>query len=119
MRFATGPPRRHKNPTFNGTISFTKDKYTPRSTDSWYYNILSPKTSEFAALIKNGDWAPPAPREFMAFHNPGAMKPTPPITKALKSVVRYHVLFSVDDGELSTDTVAVASCFPMVKAVLS
>lgn len=27
----------------------------------------------------------------MAFHRPGAMKPTPPIMKALKSVVWYQV----------------------------
>lgn len=27
----------------------------------------------------------------MAFHRPGAMKPTPPIIKALKSVVWYQV----------------------------
>lgn len=55
----------------------------------------------------------------MAFHSPGAMKPTPPITKALNSVVWYHVLLSVDDGVLSTDTVTEASGFPMVKADFS
>jgi hypothetical protein len=30
----------------------------------------------------------------MAFHRPGARKPTPPITKALKRVVLYHVRFN-------------------------
>ena len=58
-------------------------------------DILNPKTNAFAALIKNGDSAPPAPNEFIAFHRPGAMNPTPPMTKALKRVVWYHVRFGV------------------------
>lgn len=57
-------------------------------------HILSPKTSALAALIKKGDCAPPAPSEFMAFHKPGARKPTPPIMHALNRVLRYHTRFS-------------------------
>ena len=57
-------------------------------------HILRPKTNAFAALIKNGDSAPPAPSEFIAFHNPGAKKPTPPIINALNKVVRYQILFA-------------------------
>lgn len=57
------------------------------------FDVLRPKTRALAALIKYGDSAPPAPNEFMAFHNPGAMKPTPPMMKALKSVVRYQMRF--------------------------
>jgi hypothetical protein len=49
-----------------------------------------------AALTRNCISAPPAPNKFIAFHKPGAMKPTPPITNALKRVVWYHVLFCGD-----------------------
>lgn len=54
---------------------------------------MTPKTRALAAFTRYGSWAPPAPRLLIAFHRPGARKPTPPITKALKSVVRYHVRF--------------------------
>lgn len=52
---------------------------------------MSANTSAFAALTRYGSRAPPAPRAFMAFHRPGAMKPTIPMTNALNSVVRYQV----------------------------
>jgi len=70
-------------------------------------DILRPKTNAFAALIKNGDSAPPAPSEFIAFHKPGAIKPTPPMMKALKRVVWYHVRFGggcVETLSVSEDT---------------
>lgn len=66
-------------------------------------HILRPKTSALAALIKKGSCAPPAPKAFIAFHKPGAVNPTPPITQALKSVPRYHTRFSIgvsDDSEI-------------------
>lgn len=44
-------------------------------------------------MTRYGDWAPPAPKEDIAFQRPGARKPTPPMTKALKRVVLYHILF--------------------------
>ena len=62
-------------------------------------DILKAKTKALAALIKYGDSAPPAPREFIAFHSPGARKPTPPMIKALKSVLLCQSRFS---GKLDT-----------------
>ena len=59
------------------------------------HNIPRPKTNAFTALIKNGDSALPAPSEFIAFHRPGAMKPTAPMMKALNRVVWYHARFGV------------------------
>jgi hypothetical protein len=52
-------------------------------------------------LIRYGDSAPPAPREFIAFHSPGARNPTPPMMKALKSVLRCQTLFS---GKVETSS---------------
>jgi hypothetical protein len=40
----------------------------------------------------------------MAFHRPGAMKPTMPMTKALKSVVRYHVRWTRGAGSTNGKT---------------
>lgn len=75
------------------------------------YHILRPKTSALAALIKKGSCAPPAPKAFMAFHNPGAVNPTPPIIQALKSVPRYHTRFSIgvsDNAEIEARSAIMA-----------
>lgn len=64
-------------------------------------DLLNPKTKALAALIRYGDSAPPAPREFIAFHRPGARNPTPPMMKALKSVLRCQTRFS---GKVETSS---------------
>lgn len=66
MRFEIGPPKRHIIP-------------------------MRPNTRALAALTRYGSCAPPAPSAFIAFQSPGAKKPTAPMTKALKRVVRYQV----------------------------
>ena len=76
------------------------------------HRILRPKTRALAALIKKGSCAPPAPKAFMAFHNPGAVNPTPPIIHALKSVPRYHTRFSIgvsDNAEIEVRS-AIMAC---------
>jgi hypothetical protein len=49
----------------------------------------------------------------MAFHRPGARKPTAPMTKALKRVVRYHFRWMTLSGWASVVEVAVGS--PIVR----
>lgn len=95
MRFASGAPKRHKKPTESTFVS--QDEQPQQRTRNRHY-LLRPKTSAFAAFIRYGFSAPPAPRAFIASHNPGATKPTPPIMKALKRVVRYHVRGILDGG---------------------
>jgi hypothetical protein len=69
----------------------------------------------FAALTRNGDSAPPAPSEDMAFHSPGAKNPTAPITKALKSVLRYQIRFPSPfwDSKAEEDDIVVSPNFPL------
>jgi hypothetical protein len=69
---------------------------------------MIPNTSAFAAFTRNGSSAPPAPRSFIAFHSPGAMNPTPPITNALNSDERYHLRGSASEG--GCEVGSVSSC---------
>jgi hypothetical protein len=41
-------------------------------------------------MIKYGDCCPPAPTEFMAFHNPGAANAATPTIVALKKTPLYQ-----------------------------
>ena len=81
--FAMGAPKRHRIP-------------------------MIPNTRALAAFTRYGSSAPPAPRSFIAFHKPGAMKPTLPITKALNNVDRYH-LFGTSSVEVELDVGSDAS----------
>lgn len=80
-----------------------------RSTSSY---LLRAKTSELAALTRKGFWAPPAPSAFMAFHRPGATKPTAPMTQALKKVVRYHFRGSPRAGASTVVTTDILLSWP-------
>lgn len=62
---------------------------------------MMPKIKALAAFTRYGSSAPAAPRSFIAFHSPGARNPTPPMTKALKKLERYHFRGTVSvDGAL-------------------